>query len=80
MPVKRRLNALQTESKETCRHHWIIEFAQEETSKGVCRLCGQQREFSNHLQPGNEGKEKQPKAPRPHQNEWETEESRSLVT
>lgn len=79
MPAKRRLNALQTASKEACKHHWIIEFAQEETSKGVCRLCGQKREFSNQLQPVTDSKAKQPRAPRPHQTEWETEESRSLV-
>ena len=72
MPVKRRLNTLQTESKETCSHHWVIDFAQEDTSKGVCRLCGQEKEFSNNLQTATEGKEKHPRTPRPHQTEWET--------
>ena len=32
-----------------CRHHWIIEAAAGPSSPGVCRLCGEVREFSNSV-------------------------------
>ena len=33
-----------------CRHHWIIEAAIDTLSKGVCRLCGEEKLFRNQLQ------------------------------
>ncbi len=30
-----------------CRHYWIIESADGPTSKGVCRICGAEKEFFN---------------------------------
>ena len=32
-----------------CHHYWVIDTAVGPTSKGVCRLCGAQREFDNTL-------------------------------
>ncbi len=29
------------------RHHWIIESANGPTSRGVCKLCGAEKEFDN---------------------------------
>lgn len=35
--------------KPQCIHHWIIEEARgRETSKGACRLCGEERTFWNY--------------------------------
>lgn len=34
-------------SKETCRHYWVIESAKGPVSKGVCKFCGAQKEFHN---------------------------------
>ena len=31
----------------TCRHHWIIETPTGPVSKGVCKLCGEERDFEN---------------------------------
>jgi hypothetical protein len=31
----------------TCRHHWIIETPTGPVSKGVCKLCGEKRDFEN---------------------------------
>ena len=31
----------------SCRHHWIIDTAVGVTSKGVCKLCGAEKEFLN---------------------------------
>ena len=41
----------QTEGKSnsTCRHHWIIQPAFG-LVKGVCRRCGEVREFDNYLE------------------------------
>ena len=36
-------------TEEKCRHHWVIETAEDSVSKGVCRLCGAEKEFSNQL-------------------------------
>ena len=30
-----------------CCHHWIIEAPQGPTSKGVCRFCGEEKEFDS---------------------------------
>ena len=30
-----------------CRHHWVIESPHGVTSHGVCKLCGEEREFQN---------------------------------
>ncbi len=32
---------------DRCRHYWIIESAEGPISKGVCRLCGAEKEFFN---------------------------------
>ncbi len=31
----------------TCTHHWVIDTPEGPFSKGRCRLCGEEREFSN---------------------------------
>ena len=33
-----------------CAHHWLIETSQGSMSEGVCRLCGEKREFHNSLE------------------------------
>jgi hypothetical protein len=30
-----------------CRHHWLIESPHGATSVGVCKICGEEREFRN---------------------------------
>ena len=35
-----------------CPHHWVIEKANGPVSKGRCRLCGEEREFSNSVETG----------------------------
>lgn len=36
-------------TKGTCCHHWLIEPATGPVSKGVCKFCGEVREFQNIL-------------------------------
>jgi hypothetical protein len=31
----------------TCRHYWVIEAADGPVSQGVCKFCGEKREFLN---------------------------------
>jgi hypothetical protein len=35
--------------KSTCVHHWLIEPAVGPISRGVCKLCGEQKDFYNIL-------------------------------
>jgi len=36
------------EEQETkCRHYWLIEAAKGPISKGVCKYCGEEKEFQN---------------------------------
>ena len=35
---------------DQCPHHWVIEGAGGPTSKGLCRLCGADRDFKNYLE------------------------------
>lgn len=32
-----------------CRHHWIIESPHGPISKGVCKICGEEKEFQNFM-------------------------------
>lgn len=34
-------------TENTCYHHWIIEAPVGPTSKGVCKICGAEKEFAN---------------------------------
>jgi hypothetical protein len=34
-------------AEEKCRHYWIIESPHGPTSRGVCKLCGAEKEFRN---------------------------------
>ena len=39
-----------TEVRESCCHYWVIDFPGESTSKGLCKLCGCEREFVNSFE------------------------------
>lgn len=47
--MERSINAVaeRPEATETCRHHWIIETPNGPFSRGVCKLCGEERDFEN---------------------------------
>lgn len=32
-----------------CRHYWIIDSPKGPTSRGVCKLCGAEKEFQNFM-------------------------------
>ena len=32
---------------KTCQHYWVIEAASGPISRGVCKVCGEEREFQN---------------------------------
>ena len=36
----------------TCRHYWNIESADGPTSRGVCSVCGEEKEFLNSWSDG----------------------------
>ena len=37
-------------AEDECHHYWLIESAEGPTSRGVCKFCGAEKEFSNSLQ------------------------------
>jgi len=37
----------ETAVKDRCHHYWVLEQASGPTSRGVCKLCGTEREFDN---------------------------------
>jgi hypothetical protein len=41
--VKEKQSAVQT----ACRHYWVIETADGPTSRGICKICGAEKEFYN---------------------------------
>ena len=49
MPTKQETISAQTVSLQRCCHHWLIETATRSIGIGVCRLCGEKREFRNDL-------------------------------
>ena len=40
----------QDASTATCCHHWAIQPATGPVSQGVCRICGEVREFKNYVE------------------------------
>ena len=36
-----------------CRHYWSIESADGPTSRGICRVCGEEKEFLNSWSDAN---------------------------
>jgi hypothetical protein len=38
----------QTSAEPRCVHHWVIETPSGTTSWGVCKICGDKREFQNY--------------------------------
>jgi hypothetical protein len=36
------------ELKPACRHFWLIDEADGETSKGKCKFCGEEKQFINN--------------------------------
>ena len=38
-----------TDGERSCQHYWIIEMPNGPTSQGVCRTCGDKKEFQNDL-------------------------------
>lgn len=40
----------QTTVTDACAHYWLIERPNGPTSKGVCRLCSEERDFPNYLE------------------------------
>lgn len=43
---------------EECSHHWVIQEGDGPTSAGVCRLCGELKQFKNYLEASHWGDEK----------------------
>jgi hypothetical protein len=35
------------EGEPVCRHHWVIESPHGATSHGICKICGEERDFQN---------------------------------
>lgn len=36
-------------AQSNCRHYWVIEPPKGPTSRGVCQLCGAEKEFQNFM-------------------------------
>ena len=47
MRSKVKLAPEQPVARDGCRHYWIIESPNGPTSRGVCKLCGAEKEFQN---------------------------------
>jgi hypothetical protein len=47
--MRHRVEAVPEEpvARAKCRHYWIIESPNGPTSRGVCKLCGAEKEFQN---------------------------------
>ncbi len=43
------------EGSLVCQHHWLIQAADGPTSPGVCRVCGEARDFRNYVETASWG-------------------------
>ena len=39
-----------TQARSGCPHHWVIDPPAGRVSKGVCRSCGEERDFLNYTE------------------------------
>ena len=39
-----------SEGSLVCRHHWLIQAADGPASAGICRICGETRQFQNYVE------------------------------
>ena len=37
------------EDESVCQHHWMLESPAGPVSRGVCRVCGEERDFLNYI-------------------------------
>ena len=37
-------------NSQTCQHQWIIDMPSGPSSKGVCRQCGEEKDFMNYIE------------------------------
>lgn len=44
------INDTETPEIQTCKHQWLIDSPAGPSSKGVCRSCGEKREFMNYVE------------------------------
>ena len=49
MTVELKVKPQETEVKGKCHHYWIIEPPGRIASRGVCKLCGAEKDFINDL-------------------------------
>jgi len=49
LALKRTTVLRQPATQQGCCHHWLIERATGPSSRGVCKFCTEEREFSNRL-------------------------------
>lgn len=47
MEMGKTVEQLETRVKKECGHYWLIESPSGPVSKGRCKLCGAEKEFSN---------------------------------
>lgn len=47
--MKRKIESASQEpvNRDKCQHYWIIESPRGQTSRGVCKICGAERQFYN---------------------------------
>ena len=38
------------QESDSCEHHWVIASPAGPVSRGVCRLCGAERDFQNYME------------------------------
>ena len=39
-----------TQERSACLHHWVIDAPAGPVSKGTCRSCAEERDFSNYIE------------------------------
>ena len=70
------------EGSLVCRHHWLIQAADGPTSPGICRICGEARDFKNYVETASWGDTRLVNRPEPvpaaamaarEQDSWEEE-------
>lgn len=53
-----RTSPVEEQEEQKCQHYWVIQPADGPISQGMCRNCGESREFKNYVEASTWGEDK----------------------
>ena len=49
LPKEAEVKSEEYQDENECRHYWLIDSPNGPTSRGICKLCGEEKDFNNSM-------------------------------